>query len=203
MNKNDKRFRSFTGIIYPDSTSYKYNDIILMALEYFDEFGYIQHDKDIKEDGTIKKNHIHWVGRLKNPRTIKTIANKFGLNDNDIEPVKSFKACVRYLVHFDDTDKYQYDLSDIQGNIQDIMQYFTTMEEVEVAKKMLEMRDGGYSWRDVFYEMCKLGQFNGFKRNYQLISFIREEYKLYTSDSLEYYKRNVLDKSDNNASRDN
>ena len=199
MNKKEKRYRAFTGTIYPDSTSYNYSDILLLGLEYFDEFGYITHDKDINEEsGELKKSHIHWVGRLKNPRTLKTIANKFDLNDNDVECVKSFKAIVRYLIHADNEDKAQYNISDIQGSINDLMQYFTTMEEYEVAKKMLELRDGGYSWRDVFYEMCKLGQFNGFKRNYQMISFIREEYKIVSADALDYYKKNGLNKGDNN-----
>lgn len=197
-DKSTDRFRNFTGIIYPDSTSYNYADIILIGTEYFDEFGYITHNNDINEDGTLKKEHIHWVGRLKNPRYAKTISKKLGLNYNDIEIVDNWKQMVRYLTHIDYEDKAQYNVGDIQGTIQDLLQYFTTMEEVEVAKRMLSMRDNGYTWRDVFYEMCKLGQFNGFKRNYQLISFIREEYKLASADSIEYYKRNVLEKSDNN-----
>lgn len=46
-----------------DSEIYDCAEAVANLGDFFDEFAWIEHDKDIENDGSLKKSHIHWVGR--------------------------------------------------------------------------------------------------------------------------------------------
>lgn len=172
------RFRNFTGTIYKDSTTYDFVKVILAGQDYFDEFSYIEHDKDIDEEtGQVKKLHIHWVGRLKNPRELKTISNKLGLADHDIEIVNSYKGIIRYLIHADNEEKYQYNFSDIKTTIPDIKQYFLQFSTDEALHELIEMNAQGLSRLEMYYKCRELGLISAYVRYYKFISYIYYEDK--------------------------
>lgn len=110
MAEQPKKYRSFTGILYPDSTAYNCEELLDKLPVIFEEWGYVLHDSDVLESGEVKKAHYHWVGRRKNPVSLKTIANAFGIPEEAIEFVKhGWRAAVRYLTHVDHEEKFQYD----------------------------------------------------------------------------------------------
>ena len=78
---------------------------------------------------------------------------------------------------------------------QDIMT--KKMTDEEAVNKMLELKDNGYTWREIYEEMCKIGQFNGFKNNCELVSFILEE----LPDEL-YKMKRLLERIDIDISKD-
>lgn len=89
-------------------------------LEYYG----IIHDCDIKENtGELKKEHYHLYisfndyGRY----TINKVRDFFSPLSNRINSVKSIKNAIQYLVHFNDKNKFQYDLNDIFTNNKDKM----------------------------------------------------------------------------------
>ena len=47
-------------------------------------------------------------------------------------------------------------------------------DDSEVVMKMIALLDIGYSWKDIATEMCKNGQLEAFRRNYEMVRFIRE-----------------------------
>ena len=89
----------------------------------FIEYAYILHDLDINEEGVAKTPHIHFCGKATSPRRLVTWVNLFAkqLNLNplaiSVQKLKDFKGAIRYLVHKDNPEKYQYDVSSIRSSI--------------------------------------------------------------------------------------
>lgn len=104
----NRKYGCFTGVIYPDDPR------TVPALDILSSSDgmlfYATHHMDEKEDGSgdLKKEHIHFVFKPVNPRTLKGFADSIGIPSNYIEPAKSMRACVRYLIHKDNSDKFQY-----------------------------------------------------------------------------------------------
>lgn len=71
----------------------------------------INHDKDIDTEA-----HTHFVIDYATPRSITTVANVFGVEPNFIEVVRNKKGMLRYLIHLDDKDKFQYDPDEVISN---------------------------------------------------------------------------------------
>ncbi len=64
--------------------------------------------------GEKKEPHIHWILRFDNTRSINRLANDLGLSLGRIEAIRSLAAQIRYLIHYDDPDKFQYDKEEIE-----------------------------------------------------------------------------------------
>lgn len=103
----DKQSRNFIGVFYPDSTSYDFKKVLSRIEDTFDDFAYVLHDKDVDENGELKKPHFHWCGK-RSPAPISTVANALGVEPNSIEFCKNWKYSLRYLIHADNPDKFQY-----------------------------------------------------------------------------------------------
>lgn len=107
------RFRLFQIILYDDSDSYDIHEVF-RNLKSYKKWAYIKHDKDLNSDDVSKKLHIHFLLHLENAMTIKALSNKIGVPINYIQNVRNERSCVRYLIHKDDEDKFQYNLSEIK-----------------------------------------------------------------------------------------
>lgn len=114
--KGDSRYHGI--ITYPDN--YELNE----QLKQY-EHACILHDLDTWTDEDeksnsehksreLKKPHIHWVLRFANTRSESALSKELGLNFGRVQAISSFKAQMRYLIHFDDPDKHQYDKSQIE-----------------------------------------------------------------------------------------
>lgn len=114
---SEKQSRAFLGILYPDSESYVCENVLFRLEDSFDEVSYITHDMDVDANGELKKPHIHWVGKRRTPAPLSTISNALKIPDRDIEFCKSYKYSLRYLVHADNPEKYQYDPKSVISNI--------------------------------------------------------------------------------------
>lgn len=73
------------------------------------------HDKDLTDEGQIKKPHYHVILTYKHPTTLNNVLNFIeSLNQNKrSEPIQDLQGYYRYLSHLDDPDKAQYPESDI------------------------------------------------------------------------------------------
>lgn len=112
-----KKDRKFCGVIYPDSESYNFSDVKERIKSVFPEWALSLHDQDVCDDGTLKKVHVHWVARGKNPQTVELVASKLGLQSHEVEYCKSFAAQVRYLIHLDNSaDKFLYDRERVESS---------------------------------------------------------------------------------------
>lgn len=113
---SDKQSRIFLGVLYPDSESYDCQKVISRLEDTFVDLAYIIHDMDVDENGELKKSHIHWCGKRSSPAPISTIANALGIAVNNIEFCKSWKYSLRYLIHADNPEKYQYPPDKVTAN---------------------------------------------------------------------------------------
>lgn len=86
------------------------------------------HDKDINEDGTPKKPHVHFMIFFPWQRTDTSISKKLGIPLNCFKYIDNKVGAVRYLIHLDHKDKYQYDKDIIISNF-DIDYCFTTKKD--------------------------------------------------------------------------
>lgn len=169
--------RVFFIELYPDSESYNC-DSLLKIVETFPEYAYILHDMDVKQEtGELKKPHYHCVVRT-NPSLFSTILNKFpGLTSNFIEVSHEFKWCLRYLLHLDDSEKFQYSADLIHHNIVDINLYLRVQPEWFFVNEMINLRLDGQSWKDVFNYSCRNSCYDVFRRNLGVISLVTTEFQ--------------------------
>lgn len=136
-----QRINCFTMELYDNSETLEFNniiDIVKSTQFYSCKWYYVLHDKDIDQNGCITKAHYHLLVKLDNAISIenilKSLINERGTPkaiQNDFSIVKSFKGCVRYLIHYDNKEKYQYNLNDIISNDRNISYYFNDNTIVE------------------------------------------------------------------------
>lgn len=123
----DKKTDRFGGVLYPDAENYDCESVLQALDTHFEEWAYILHDSDVNPDtGELKKPHYHWLGKQKSAGLVSTVANKLQIPEHDIECIKSWKGSVRYLIHIDSLEKFQYKREDITANF-DMSKIFKDM----------------------------------------------------------------------------
>ena len=110
---NTSKTRNWAFLVYPESAPEDWKN--LLADTHIPAFISPIHDRDVDEDGVIKKAHYHIVIMNDGPITQKRaneIIEPF-CGTKSAEYVMSLRGYVRYLSHMDDPDKAQYDSSEI------------------------------------------------------------------------------------------
>lgn len=87
------------------------------------DYAYILHDKDIKDDGSPKEEHIHLMLRFTGAVPTSAILAKcnavFGENVvrvEQLEKCKKWKSAIAYLTHENVTGKHIYDRKEVYSN---------------------------------------------------------------------------------------
>ena len=179
----DKKFRSFAGTLYPDSESYDCETLLSTIRSKFIDWAYILHDKDVNENGELKKSHIHWVGRA-TPRCLSVVSNFLGLPENDIEVVKNFDNMVMYLIHLNDIDKFQYSPDDVETNLPNIGQLLRRQSEGQIVKDLASAKMQK-SWYDLVQYAVDIDSYDILRRNLGVIRLIWEEVQISDAKRLE------------------
>lgn len=172
---SEKRSRNFGGVLYPDAENYSFADVLLEGQNYFQEFAYILHDKDVDENGELKKPHIHWLGRRKNGVHVSTVSKVMGIEEHHIEMIRNWQGSVRYLTHVDYPEKFQYNVENIDGSIKDIFSYFNIVSEGEAVISIIKQRDSGKSYREILFDAVEKGYYAHFRRNLGIVQIIEED----------------------------
>ena len=117
MDSQKFRDRKFVAVLYPEDDSHVECIAKLNAGGY--NFAAILHDQDVYEDGEhkgeLKKPHWHVVLRFKNAVWNTAIAKELGITPNYLEACKDVDAALLYLVHYNNTDKAQYEYEAVFG----------------------------------------------------------------------------------------
>lgn len=179
----EKKFRSFAGTLYLDSESYDCETLLSTIRSKFIDWAYILHDKDVNENGELKKSHIHWVGRA-TPRCLSVVSNFLGLPENDIEVVKNFDNMVMYLIHLNDIDKFQYSPDDVETNLPNIGQLLRRQSEGQIVKDLASAKMQK-SWYDLVQYAVDIDSYDILRRNLGVIRLIWEEVQLADAKRLE------------------
>lgn len=100
------------------------------------DYGYILHDKDLKDDGELKIPHVHLVASYpqgkRNTRWstwVNKLADYLGLDVRSIslDSCVSFDSSLQYLIHKNDIDKFQYPLEEVKSSY-DLQELNTIMQ---------------------------------------------------------------------------
>lgn len=111
----------FCCILYPDSTTYDVDKIIKSLAEEHLTFAVSPiHDRDIEDDGSLKKGHYHLLFAYSSATTLNNIRcwlSVCGMPESELHSVRVCASGVgyfRYLTHKDNPEKVQYDDKDIR-----------------------------------------------------------------------------------------
>lgn len=122
--RRGERTRNWNVIVYPESAPENWRDIL--DQEHIKWVESPLHDSDINPTGEKKKPHWHIVLMFDSNKTyeqVKAITDQL----NTVVPQKcnSVEGSVRYMIHIDNPEKFQYNRDDIvvHGNV-DISKYF-------------------------------------------------------------------------------
>ena len=89
----------------------------IKSLSNLKTYALIAHDSDIKEDGTPKGIHFHAVLTFHTSTKASVVANAIKVQPQYINKIKSTTVSAEaYLIHANDSDKYQYDSADVRAN---------------------------------------------------------------------------------------
>lgn len=123
--------RYFTCILYEDDENFeKYTNNISYK---FDEVTYIRHDRDITEDGNLKKPHYHVIFKVgENARWVNSVAEDIQIPPNYLEGCNKDKMLL-YLIHANDPDKTQYSIEEVEGELKNhLIELLEKREEEEI-----------------------------------------------------------------------
>lgn len=172
-----KRGRKFRVLLYPDNLDHV---AALSKILDFPQFSYILHDKDVKEDGSPDKPHWHVCVWFSNARFIDGLAKELGIESRFVQLTTNATHDLRYLVHADDPDKFQYDISEVQTNMSFELQKALkdTAEEARVIS-ILDLIDDEHhviSYSKFVRSICQKGLYSDFRRSYGIFSKCIDEH---------------------------
>ena len=170
----EKRYRNFIMLLYPEWGNFE--DILLDIKGSFKKYAYIKHIPEEKE----KKEHVHLVLSLDNPRSVSSLSRRLGVPSNLINPCKSLRASCRYLIHIDNDTKFQYSIDQVicskSFNSTFLQSFDDLMTDSDILDLIYNFIDTNKNKYDTIQMELKLTQFvcqNGydrvFKRYYQTI----------------------------------
>lgn len=152
--------RNFNILLYPDDITHA--DVLSKIQQKFD-CAYITHTKDLETDGfTLKKAHIHVVIKIGNSaRWSSAVCKELGLATNYCQECRSLKKSLEYLIHYNNPDKYQYSLNDVNGSLKTKLIQFINDEGLDENDKVKEL----YNFIFEFNGYLKLSDFSAFAVN--------------------------------------
>lgn len=127
----DKRYRHFMFLLYPEDENYE--DILADIKGNFKNWAYITHQPESEE----KKLHTHVILSLDNTRTIESICKRLEIPTRLCQRVRGLRGACRYLIHKDDEDKTQYDLSEVVVSKSFSSTFFASFDDLESDSDML------------------------------------------------------------------
>lgn len=141
--KVDTRSKIWNMLVYPDSAPTDWKQMLVKEGLFF--VCSPIHDKDVSSTGELVKPHWHVLLCFTSNKTYEQALEVSELvNGAKPERAKSTGGSIRYMIHIDSSDKYQYKKSDIEvyGNI-DIEQYFriSSGERYDLIREMLQFID--------------------------------------------------------------
>lgn len=179
MSKEKYRSRVHMLLLYPDNAEHvKAMETIKQSYDY----AAILHDKDKDEDGNLKKAHWHVVLRFQQANWSSAICKNIGIEHNYIEECKKFDNAMCYLVHYNDTDKAQYEVSEVFGTLAPRLKEIINKGEKSEGEKVYELIEfiencGGKITVKEFSKYCALnGYWAEFRRSGAIFCKMLEEH---------------------------
>lgn len=132
------KLRMCEVVLYQEQYA-KIQDIEEICKQYnsIKKYAIILHDKDVLEDGTLKKPHYHMVLHFGVAFDVRNLTIWFDIHINYINKIKGrWHNVLRYLTHDNAKEKYQYSKDDILSNF-DVEEEISKGNRDEDIKKLI------------------------------------------------------------------
>lgn len=173
------RDRKYCLLLYPDDPTH------VNAMEYLRSSGTnyaaCLHDKDLhKETDEEKKPHWHVVIKSMNAMWNSAWQKKLGVKSNYIRVCQNLDGALRYLVHFDHPDKYQYDISEVEGPLKTRVAFLVADQDestrVLSIVETISNSPGPVSYKEILLKVCKNGLYGDFRRLGNGVKYLIDEH---------------------------
>lgn len=166
-------------ITITDNIPEHWDSLISIAKTHYQWWAYIYHDKDNTD------KHIHLLCYDKGGTSLKSHCDRFSsvVPSHFVEKVWNGRAMARYLIHKDDPQKHQYQVSEVFTSSKDKFASFLLDENKDVIaeyKDFISVLDGSMSVTD-FLDKYR-GEFSSMPFHHKLNTF----YKIYRG-AFEFY----------------
>lgn len=159
--------KSFVGIWYPDE-----DPSHLFALQFLESchvpFVSICHRYDIDSDGKLKKPHYHVFFKFRQERYLDNVASLLGIKSNYIQECLDEKGALRYFLHADHPEKYQYRLDDCHGPLVDLVERSVSKTNLSdrtfMLINVLDRLPVPCTYRQFLIASCEAGLYSEFRR---------------------------------------
>lgn len=114
--------RNFAFLLYPDEDPT--HNFAMQRLALYDNVCWIVHDKDVDSNGEILKPHTHVVLMLDRLKHLEQLCAELGIASNYCQPIIGRRVeKLRYLIHIDSPQKYQYLVNDVDGSVKGLRNF--------------------------------------------------------------------------------
>lgn len=176
--KNDRSLY-WALILYEDSDNLKFSDINLSNYEHL----YIKHDKDLKEDGSLKKPHYHIILKFKNYKWLSALSDELSIPMNYFEKIRSLDNMLTYFLHYKEENKYHYNFDDLVGSsllkskLKKIINNFEK-DETDIMLDFLNFINSSKTLKFIdLYKFAVDNQYwSEFRRNYSILKDLTTEH---------------------------
>lgn len=163
-------------VCYPESLPNNIENIIKLNSN-IRKYAYILHDKDLDDNGDLKKPHYHVVLEYEKSTQKEYIAKNFGISSELINPCKNKIGYIIYMSHINECNKVKYDINEIISNY-DITQiysmYFNGLEDEDArVRKVIQKSQEIGSLVELVNWALDNGCYKELKSNYWIIRDIR------------------------------
>ena len=165
------RSRTYLAILYPESQA----EAIEFAQRNY-SCAWVLHDKDKNGDGTIKKEHYHFILSFKNARYLDGVASELGIEPNYLRRAIDEAAAFRYLIHEGQPDKHQYSPEEVHtaNGYQVPSARAAGLDEETQVRALLDMPTF-WTTREMAQWALDNGCWASFRRNYSMWKDIQQE----------------------------
>lgn len=152
-------------------------------------YAYILHDKDCDNDtGEVKKSHYHVIVEYPNAKWNSAVANDLGITENYIQQCGNYELALEYLIHYNDIDKYQYDIDEVHGTLKKKLQRLLKndgKDEIERIDELLTFINE--SKKNISYlefsKFCvEVGKWDVYRRSAIIFIKMIDEHNYYISE---------------------
>lgn len=133
----DKRCRWWALEVYPESASENWQQLLNGYKWAMSPL----HDKDVNDDGTLKKPHWHIAVYFPNKACYQEVVDlAFALSKMKyVQPIKNLQGMIRYFAHLDHAEKHPYDPKEIKGfGGFDVAKYLQTSTDIDELMREIE-----------------------------------------------------------------
>lgn len=184
----NNRSRNIGLLLYPEWENF--DDILGTILTWGFPYAYIFHDKDLKEteeNEEEKKLHVHVYIQFDNARSFSSIAKTLGIEERFVQGISNRNSYLRYLVHMDNPEKYQYSLKELYTSQLD--------DELQKAFSLSAKLSAGYEFKQLFVfirdsKTCiTYEQLASFALDSDIVTYYRQYYGILKDLLIEHNER--------------